>query len=279
MKRQYWFIVLLLAWCSASALWYMYGTKGVKTDPQFFNPQASLISVIEILAMLLVACLIGFGIAWAMRGEALEEQEEHREKLQSSNSSLTQTNNELKHQIDLWKSKYQHDLRHMQQKAGEIVAERDNLRLQLREVESSASSQQQDSVSSKIQLEQLETEAGTLRYRVRQLEYQNKEYEEAQGKLKHELARLQDERQERVSVSEHPFVRPVEPDEKDNLTDIKGIGPFIEKRLNMLGIYTFKQLSELTPELVDRVGNAIEFFPGRIARENWIGQARHFLKG
>ena len=79
-------------------------------------------------------------------------------------------------------------------------------------------------------------------------------------------------------VSDHPFVRPVEPDEKDNLTEIKGIGPFIEKRLNMLGIYTFKQLSELTPELIDRVGNAIEFFPGRIERENWIGQARGFLK-
>jgi len=279
MKKQYWFIVLLVVWCSASALWYMYGAKGVKTDPQFFSPQASFVSVIEIVTMLLVACLIGYAIAWAVREQVFEEQEEHREKLQASNSSLSQTNNELKHQIELWRNKHQHDIRHMQHKASEIVAERDRLREQLTMLESSTISQQQNSVSAKIQLEQLETEAGTLRYRVRQLEYQNKEHEEANTKLKHELERLQQERKERTSTSEHPFVRPVEPDEKDNLTEIKGIGPFIEKRLNMLGIYTFKQLSELTPELVDRVGNAIEFFPGRIERENWIGQARHFMKG
>lgn len=278
MKKQHWYIVLLLVWCSASALWYMYGAKGVKTDPQFFNPQAALISVMEIVAMLLIACLIGYAIAWTVREEAFEEQVEHKEKLQAGNSSLTQTNHELKHQIELWRNKHQHDIRHIQQKAGEIIAERDRLRGQLNELESSILAQQQNSVSSKIQLEQLETEAGTLRYRVRQLEYQNKEYDESNAKLKHELERLQEERKERVATSEHPFVRPVEPDEKDNLTDIKGIGPFIEKRLNMLGIYTFKQLSELTPELVDRVGNAIEFFPGRIERENWIGQARHFMK-
>lgn len=278
MKKQYWFILLLLVWCSASALWYMYGAKGVLTDPQFFSPQAALISVIEIVAMLLVACLIGYAIAWAVHEEAMEEQAEHLEKLQASNSSLVQTANELKHQNDLWRNKHQHDLRHAQQKANEISTERDSLRKKLNELESSVSAQQQDSVTSKIQLEQLETEAGTLRYRVRQLEYQNKEYEDSQTKLKRELERLQAERKEKTSVSDHPFVRPVEPDEKDNLTEIKGIGPFIEKRLNMIGIYTFKQLSELTPELVDRIGNAIEFFPGRIERENWIGQARHFLK-
>jgi len=278
MKKQYWFIVLLLVWCSASALWYMYGAKGVKTDPQFFSPQASLISVIEIVAMLLVACLIGYAIAWSVGQDAFEEQEEVRERLQTGNSSLTQANNELKHQIELWRNKHQHDIRHIQQKAGEVVAERDKLREQLEELGSSITSQQQNSMSSKIQLEQLETEAGTLRYRVRQLEYQNKEYDESNTKLKHELERLREERKEKASASEHPFVRPVETDEKDNLTDIKGIGPFIEKRLNMLGIYTFKQLSELTPDLVDRVGNAIEFFPGRIERENWIGQARQFMK-
>ena len=278
MKKQYWLIILLLAWCSASALWYMYGAKGVKTDPQFFSPQASLISVIEIVAMLLVACLIGFAIAWVVREEVFEELEVHHEKLLTSNSSLVQSNNEMKHQIEQWRNKYQHDLRHVQQKAGEVVAERDKIKEQLRELESSISSRQEDSMSSKIQLEQLETEAGTLRYRVRQLEYQNKEHEEAHAKLKQELERLQEERKERTGVSDHPFVRPMETDEKDNLTEIKGIGPFIEKRLNMLGIYTFKQLSELTPELVDRVGNAIEFFPGRIERENWIGQARRFLK-
>lgn len=278
MKRQYWYILFLAIWCSASAWWYLFGVKGVKTDLQSFSPQATLVSIIEIVGMLLVACLIGYAIAWGVRGEALEEQEEAQEKIKSDNSKLHHSNTELKSQIELWRNKYQQDMNYSQLKITEAVAECDKLKHQLNELESSVSSRQQDSLNSQSQLEQLETEAGTLRYRVRQLEFQNKEHEESYTKLKHELERLQTERREKSTTSDHPFVRPVEPDEKDDLTEIKGIGPFIEKRLNMLGIYTFKQLSELTPELVDRVGNAIEFFPGRIERENWIGQARGFLK-
>lgn len=278
MKRQYWYILFLVIWCSASAWWYLFGVKGVKTDLQSFSPQATLVSIIEILGMLLIACLIGYAIAWGVRGEVLEEQEEAQEKIQSDNSKLHQSNNELKSQIELWRSKYQQDLNYSQLKTTEVAGERDKLQRQLSELESSVSSRQQNSLTSQAQLEQLETEAGTLRYRVKQLEFQNKEHEESFNKLKLELERLQAERREKSTITDHPFVRPVEPEEKDNLTEIKGIGPFIEKRLNMLGIYTFKQLSELTPELIDRVGNAIEFFPGRIERENWIGQARGFLR-
>jgi predicted flap endonuclease-1-like 5' DNA nuclease len=226
--------------------------------------------------MLLIACLIGYAIAWAMREEVIEEQIEIREKLLSENTKLLHSSNELKGHIEVWRNKHQQDLSFSQHKANEISLERDRLLQQLQQLESSVSSKQQNSLTAQAQLEQLETEAGTLRYRIRQLEFQNKEHEESYAKLKNELETLQSDRKEKPSLTDHPFVRPVEPDEKDNLTAIKGIGPFIEKRLNMLGIYTFKQLSELTPELVDRVGNAIEFFPGRIERENWIGQARSF---
>ena len=278
MKRHYWFVVLFMAWCLASGLWYLYGVKGVKTDPQFFNPQASLISIIEILAMLLIACLIGYAIAWTMREGVIEEQTEIREKLLSDNSKLLRSGNDLKGQVEMWRNKHQQDVSFSQHKAHEISLERDRLQQQLQQLEASVSSKQANSLTAQARLEQLETEAGTLRYRLKQLEFQNKEHEESYAKLKNELEAIQTERKESTSISDHPFVRPVEPDEKDNLTAIKGIGPFIEKRLNMLGIYTFKQLSELTPELVDRVGNAIEFFPGRIERENWIGQARNFAK-
>lgn len=62
-------------------------------------------------------------------------------------------------------------------------------------------------------------------------------------------------------------------DEKDNLKVIKGIGSFIEKKLNNLGIYTFEQVSQLDEELVETITIAIEFFPGRIARDRWVQQA------
>ena len=63
-------------------------------------------------------------------------------------------------------------------------------------------------------------------------------------------------------------------DDKDDLKNIKGIGPFLEQKLNALGIYTYKQISNMTPELEYQVNEAIEFFPGRIKRDNWVKQAK-----
>ncbi|HRI28629.1 MAG TPA: hypothetical protein PK239_07425 [Chitinophagales bacterium] len=66
--------------------------------------------------------------------------------------------------------------------------------------------------------------------------------------------------------------------DKDNLQLIKGIGPFIERKLNALGIFTFRQIANFTPEDVERVTDAIEFFPGRIVRDNWVTQADEFAR-
>ena len=62
--------------------------------------------------------------------------------------------------------------------------------------------------------------------------------------------------------------------EKDSLQTIKGIGPFIEEKLNALGIYTFEQVGNMTPDIEEQVNKAIEFFPGRVKRDQWAKQAR-----
>ncbi len=61
--------------------------------------------------------------------------------------------------------------------------------------------------------------------------------------------------------------------DKDDLKLISGVGPFIEKKLNAIGIYTFEQVSQFDNDLVQVVNDAIEFFPGRILRDDWVGQA------
>ncbi len=66
-------------------------------------------------------------------------------------------------------------------------------------------------------------------------------------------------------------------DEKDDLKRINGVGPFIEKKLNNLGIYTFEQVSQFDDDLSNKVTDAIEFFPGRIQRDDWVGQAKILL--
>ena len=59
----------------------------------------------------------------------------------------------------------------------------------------------------------------------------------------------------------------------DDLTAIRGIGKVIEKKLHELGITSFRQIAEMTPDEALKVNEAIEF-PGRVQRENWIEQAR-----
>ena len=65
---------------------------------------------------------------------------------------------------------------------------------------------------------------------------------------------------------------------KDDLQRTKGIGPFIEEKLNALGIYRFNQISKMDSELEDQVNIAIEFFPGRVKRDKWVDQAKEFVK-
>jgi predicted flap endonuclease-1-like 5' DNA nuclease len=67
-------------------------------------------------------------------------------------------------------------------------------------------------------------------------------------------------------------------DEQDDLQVIKGIGPFIAEKLNALGIYTFEQVGNMTPKIEEEVNKAIEFFPGRVKRDEWAKQAKELFK-
>ena len=62
-------------------------------------------------------------------------------------------------------------------------------------------------------------------------------------------------------------------DAKNNLQKIKGIGKSIEEKLNDIGIFKFKQISNFNSEDITKVTDLIKFFPGRIERDDWVGQA------
>jgi predicted flap endonuclease-1-like 5' DNA nuclease/cell division protein FtsB len=69
-------------------------------------------------------------------------------------------------------------------------------------------------------------------------------------------------------------------DDKDDLKQIKGVGPAIEKTLNELGIYSFNQIAEISEYEIDRVAQRLKGFRSQIYRQDWIGQARdlHYQK-
>ena len=63
-------------------------------------------------------------------------------------------------------------------------------------------------------------------------------------------------------------------EDRDDLQQIKGVGPAIEKTLNELGIYSFNQIAKMSEYEIDRVAQRVKGFRSRIYRQNWIGQAR-----
>ena len=68
------------------------------------------------------------------------------------------------------------------------------------------------------------------------------------------------------------------PADIDELKRIKGIGPVIERTLNDLGIYQFKQIADFSSENVEWVESYLAF-PGRVGREEWVSQAKALSQG
>lgn len=64
----------------------------------------------------------------------------------------------------------------------------------------------------------------------------------------------------------------------DDLKRIRGIGPQNAARLNAIGVYHLDQIAAWTPAEARWVG-AFLAFPGRIEREDWIGQAKTLAAG
>ena len=64
----------------------------------------------------------------------------------------------------------------------------------------------------------------------------------------------------------------------DDLKLIKGVGRQNEGRLHGLGIWHFEQIAAWSPGNVEWIGGYLAF-PGRVEREDWVGQARILAAG
>ncbi len=68
------------------------------------------------------------------------------------------------------------------------------------------------------------------------------------------------------------FLR-VPPEDIDNLKLIRGIGKKMEATLNRNGVYQYRQIAGFSESDIQWLTSAIQSFPGRIRRDDWIGQA------
>ncbi|MGR3503767.1 endonuclease [Pseudaestuariivita sp.] len=65
----------------------------------------------------------------------------------------------------------------------------------------------------------------------------------------------------------------------DNLKEIKGIGPKLEKLCNQLGFYHFDQIANWSADEVAWVNANLEGFKGRVTRDEWVAQAKILAEG
>lgn len=65
----------------------------------------------------------------------------------------------------------------------------------------------------------------------------------------------------------------------DNLKEIKGVGPKLEKMLNEMGFYHFDQIADWTADEVAWVNANLTGFKGRVSRDNWVEQAGILASG
>ncbi|MGJ8588061.1 MAG: NADH:ubiquinone oxidoreductase [Yoonia sp.] len=65
----------------------------------------------------------------------------------------------------------------------------------------------------------------------------------------------------------------------DDLKQIKGVGPKLEKTLHAMGIFHFDQISTWGPKEQAWIDDNLEGFKGRATRDNWVDQAKTLAAG
>jgi len=78
------------------------------------------------------------------------------------------------------------------------------------------------------------------------------------------------------SVDASSLFEPVE--QRDDLQQIFGIGPVTEKALNDMGITSYAQLAKLKHHEIQSIADTLRIVPGRIERDDWMGNARRQLE-
>lgn len=77
-----------------------------------------------------------------------------------------------------------------------------------------------------------------------------------------------------------PFPLNLDPSIKpDDLLRIKGVGPKLARMLMEMGVTHYTQIAALSPADVDALDAHLGVFSGRVARDNWVEQARFLAAG
>ena len=177
----------------------------------------------------------------------------------------------LRHELENWQDRLPPLIDKFRQRDGDA-----------RELEQELASVQEKFGQRDAEAEQLERELAAANARIAALE----------GMVGSEQTRVEpvdpEALKDGMDASNDPLEESVQPDDEsddesddsgdhDNLKEIKGVGPAIEKTFNEMGIFRFNQIAEMSEYDIDRVARRLMGLHCRIYREDWIGKARDLL--
>jgi len=268
MKPVYIVIGIFFVWCLVASMWFLFWVKGLSPQPENINPHESALAIAEILFMILISVLIGFALAWLLRQEMINRKERdlynlltHQATHEASIRMLHEQAQKVETTLARARETFREDF---------LTISRDNERLKTELEEALGSRAQTQEIDQAQQLVQ------SLQSQLDQSKQETNLLEVTRQKLETEVEELQKSKREikkSSDVTEKQLSAKIIADEKDDIQIINGIGPGIEKKLNTLGIYSFRQISELTEESIKQLTESIKFFPGRIDRDRWVEQA------
>ncbi len=271
MKKTYLFVALFAVWCLASAMWFMFWVKGLSPNPANINPHESAWAIAEILIMSLVSLLLGFAIAWYLRQDMLVKQQEEIQSLHSEKMSWKEEANGLQRQAEKAENTLARARETFRDDFSTASREKEKLQADVESGRQEATRLKEELLSAQAALQNLQQSTAQLE---RTLNNEQRSKHELEVDLEAVRTKNETKEAEQTTIfSNRIFAAQIEKDDIDDLKEIIGIGPVIEKKLNILGIVSFKQVSEFTDEAVDQITQTLKFFPGRIKRDRWVKQA------
>jgi len=183
--------------------------------------------------------------------------------------SLEADNAQLKHEVTL-ANKGAESLRRDVSELNALKKQNTELAHCLKSMESSRKQYEADALRYRNQIETTEKESDTLRFKIGDIQKNWEVMHQAQKAVK-----KSGNGKVKAANNAQPLFGLKKPDgEKDDLTQIIGIGKVFERTLHDLGIFHFRQIAAFGPAEIARINSELKEFKGRIEHDDWIGQAK-----
>lgn len=258
----------------------------------FLMIQARLESIVEVLILLLLSAMIGYLTAWLysrniFRKAMLKketEKEKLRQEIDAMNEEIDIIQNSLSiRNIELKKLEYDNQSLRIGSKPIQVIQKKDNLRM----ISGIGSF-----IEERLNAIDINTFEQISNFTRRDIQKMNTAIEYFSGRIERDewvtqAKTLIDEQSQKLTLGRirgrktriyFDRIGIASMYEANDLTAISGIGGWIEMKLNALEIFTFQQIANLNNDDVELLTEAIEYFPGRIERDEWVHQANDLLR-